>query len=209
MPDFRTSHLQGGGKKRARPFLELGGTFDSPTRKKSCGYVCSQTQPRGLRPQKVFNAIKVVTRFPRSRLSKMHLHCDSRPRRCIASTTRIAFARSLPKRSHLSLSRKTKPAWQRERARHRARDIELIKNCNYRAEIRRRALFRWWCKGHVNVIDRKSVIAERPKCNALGSRERKANACTQLGHGKRALLLYPANRSVVLIARIGWRRSIN
>lgn len=86
------SHSRGREKKRVRPFLELDET-DSPTRKKSWRYVCSQTQPRGLRPQKVSSAIKVVTRFLRSRLSKMHLHCDSRPRRCIASTARHGRAR--------------------------------------------------------------------------------------------------------------------
>lgn len=57
------------------------------------------------------------------------------------------------------------------------------------------------------MIDRKSVIAEGIAFNATeGQRstvsEKRMHA--QLGHGKRALLLYPANRSidrVVLIAK--------
>lgn len=59
-----------------------------------------------------------------------------------------------------------------ETSRSRARGIELIKNCNYRAEIRKRALFRRWCKGHVNVIDRKSVIAVRPKRSVVVNEKR-------------------------------------
>lgn len=157
----------------------------------------------GLRPEKVSiaNAMKAVTPFPRSRLSKMHLHCDSRPRcraccRCIASATRIAFETILP---FVVVSKDETDATVT------ARDIELIKNCNYRAEIRKRALFRRWCKGHVNVIDRKSVIAESgPSATSSlrSGRETKSECMHDSGqHGKRALLLYPANRSVVLIVK--------
>ena len=140
-----------------------------------------------------------VTRFSRSRLSKMHLHCDSRPHSCmlLASYRRAALRTEW---SHSSLSRKARRAWQRKRA---LRTPNWLKTVITR-RIRKRALFRRWCKWHVSVIDRKNVIAKRPERRSAARQsatigwERKADACTTNGHGKRALLLYPANQSVVL-----------
>jgi len=98
-----------------------------------------------------------VTRFSRSRLSKMHLHCDSRPHSCmlLASYRRAALRTEW---SHSSLSRKARRAWQRKRA---FRTPNWLKTVITR-RIRKRALFRRWCKWHVSVIDRKNVIAKRP-----------------------------------------------
>lgn len=70
-----------------------------------------------------------VTRFPRSRLSKMHLQGDSRPRRC---TPPSRYVPNDPPIRRCLEGRDERDSASGERA----RDIELIKNCNYRANSR-------------------------------------------------------------------------
>ena len=189
------------GKKRARPFLELDEEAPSIRRHEGsvARRVCATHSRADFDLKKRRAVYQEVTRFPRSRLSEMHLHCDSRPRSCTlpALVYRRAALRT-DERSHSSLSRKGETSVT---ARASAlRTPNWLKTVITR-RIRKRALFRRWCKWHVSVIDRK-----KRNCKAAGAArqsatigwERKANACTTNEHGKRALLLYPANRSVVL-----------
>jgi len=68
-----------------------------------------------------------VTRFPRSQLSKMHLHCDSHPHRCTLlhciGAPRVTIPFVVVSKGEMSVT-----------ARASVQDIELIKNCNYQAD---------------------------------------------------------------------------
>jgi len=120
-----TSHLQ--ERNEFARFLNSGPSIRE--RSAAARRVCAIAAARASTSKNV-ERHQEVTRFPRSRLSKMHLHCDSRPQRCCISSTWRTIPFVVVSKGETSVTARAK----------RAQDIQLIINCNYRANLEARII---------------------------------------------------------------------